>query len=485
MINKKISIPFILIVMLLLAACSSPVSPEIVDIPVTASTQSPTATINPTSNPTQASTQASTPLSVACNQAEFVGDITIPDGSAINSGNTFTKTWRLQNTGTCSWTPSYALIFSNGDLMGGSTVVPLPNQVNPGQTIDLSVHLTAPANSGAYLGSWMLRDSHGTLFGIGANAGQPLLVRITVQSTTLFAVTKVGSWINSPNYSGVCPATFAFYANIWTNSAGTATYYWLRSDGSKSPQGTLTFTGAGVQTVADTWTLGRAGTVTSGLDQIYIDQPNHQSFNPVYFNLTCNPSSPAATRVPSKTPTLVPVPTQPAPTQPAPTQVVPTPTLTPVPIQPAPTQVAPTPTPAPTLTPVPTQVPPTPVPPTQVPPTQAPPTQVPPTQIPPTQVSPTQVPPTQPAPTQPAPTQPPPIQSVPTQVLPAQPNPPQPAPTQAAPPAPTPIPVSLYPLPDPKNPGKQNPPPKPPKPGKQNPPPKPPNPGKHRGNNKH
>jgi hypothetical protein len=367
MMNKKVFVPFFLIVMLLLAACipsSSKITQPaatataIANIPVTSSTLIPTITETSTQAPTQIPTEAPTliptsvptsvptpVISVPCNLVGFVGDVTIPDGTAINPGNTFTKTWRLQNTGGCSWTPSYDLVFFSGDLMGGSTVMPLPNNVNPGDTIDLSVYLTAPLNSGIYQGNWMLRDANGTLFGFGTNAGQPFWVRIVVSSTTLFAVTKVDSTINPSSYTGVCPATFSFDANIWANGAGTVTYYWLRSDSSKSPIGTLTYTSAGYQTVADTWTLGLPGMEISGWDQIYIDQPNHQFFNPVNFNLTCNPSTPSATPVPTRTPT---------PTQPAPTQ---TPTQTATPTRSAPTRTptrTPTPTrPAPIRTPTP------------------------------------------------------------------------------------------------------------------------------------
>ena len=45
-----------------------------------------------------------------CDAAAFVKDVTISDGTIIGPGNSFKKTWRLQNVGTCSWTPSYALV---------------------------------------------------------------------------------------------------------------------------------------------------------------------------------------------------------------------------------------------------------------------------------------------------------------------------------------------------------------------------------------
>ena len=37
------------------------------------------------------------------NKAEFVTDVTISDNTRLKPNQGFTKTWRLQNTGTCTW----------------------------------------------------------------------------------------------------------------------------------------------------------------------------------------------------------------------------------------------------------------------------------------------------------------------------------------------------------------------------------------------
>src|SRR4029078_37386 len=85
-----------------------------------------------------------------CDVAEFITDVTVPDGTNYAAGETFTKTWRIKNIGTCSWTPSYTLFFSNGASMNGPSTVALTGNVNPGQSVDLSVSLTAPAAAGEY-----------------------------------------------------------------------------------------------------------------------------------------------------------------------------------------------------------------------------------------------------------------------------------------------------------------------------------------------
>ncbi|MFH1183628.1 MAG: NBR1-Ig-like domain-containing protein [Chloroflexota bacterium] len=103
----------------------------------------------------------------ACNAAQFVVDVTIPDGTYINPGATFVKTWRLKNVGTCTWNTSYALVFDSGEQMGTTSTVMFPKFVSPGQSVDLTVTLTAPTSAGLYRGYWKLKSSSGQIFGIG------------------------------------------------------------------------------------------------------------------------------------------------------------------------------------------------------------------------------------------------------------------------------------------------------------------------------
>jgi len=106
----------------------------------------------------------SPPPTQACDVAQFVDDVTIPDGTTLKPSETFTKTWRLKNAGTCSWTSSYAVVFNSGDSMNGPSTQALAGNVNPGQTVDISVNLTAPGTDGNYRGNWKLRNAAGVLF---------------------------------------------------------------------------------------------------------------------------------------------------------------------------------------------------------------------------------------------------------------------------------------------------------------------------------
>jgi hypothetical protein len=117
-------------------------------------------------------------------KATFVSDVTIPDDTNMDPGDTFVKTWRLQNSGTCTWTTEYALVFQSGNNMSGPASVPFPGAIAPGSTVDLSVNLTAPNSPGTYKGNWILRNDSGVLFGIGASANVAFWVQIVVGPTS-------------------------------------------------------------------------------------------------------------------------------------------------------------------------------------------------------------------------------------------------------------------------------------------------------------
>jgi hypothetical protein len=133
----------------------------------------PTSTPLPTQTPIPTLTPTSTPIPIPCNAAEFITDVTIPDGSAFTPNTAFEKIWRLKNVGTRTWTDGYNLVFTNGNEMDGPSAIALPGIVESGQSIDISVRLKAPANAGDYQSFWMLRDSGNVLFGIGDDADKP------------------------------------------------------------------------------------------------------------------------------------------------------------------------------------------------------------------------------------------------------------------------------------------------------------------------
>jgi len=146
-----------------------------------------------------------TAAAVSCDAAEFVADVTIPDGSVVAPGSALVKTWRLKNIGTCTWTTAYSIVFYTGSQMGAPSVVYMPMNVVPGATVDITVNMTAPTTPGHYRGYWMIRNASSVLFGVGPAGTWSFFIDIVV-STTSYSV-------GYDFVSNYCAAT-------WTSGAG-------------------------------------------------------------------------------------------------------------------------------------------------------------------------------------------------------------------------------------------------------------------------
>jgi hypothetical protein len=111
--------------------------------------------------------------------ASFIQDVTYPDGTPVSGGQSFIKTWRIKNVGTCTWNDGYRLVFEGGDLMTGPTAMQLTGvHVPPGESLDVSIPLTAPTTPGLYRGNWKLRAPNGDVFGLTNDS--PVWVEIRV-----------------------------------------------------------------------------------------------------------------------------------------------------------------------------------------------------------------------------------------------------------------------------------------------------------------
>jgi ABC-type amino acid transport substrate-binding protein len=116
----------------------------------------------------------------------YVADVTYDDKSmtappVVTPGQVFVKTWRVKNTGTCTWVPGYQLAYAYGNTpsaqMNGQPVA-ITSSVMPNQTVDLSATLTAPSTPGTYQGFWQMKNANGQAF------GQTIWVGITVTDPT-------------------------------------------------------------------------------------------------------------------------------------------------------------------------------------------------------------------------------------------------------------------------------------------------------------
>ena len=148
--------------------------------------QPPSATSTPEPPPTATATQVfttdptqaalGTPASL-CDNYVYVADVTIVDGTAMTAGQDFVKTWKIKNTGDCTWGDGYGLIYSYGEKMSGEAV-PFGTVVAPGQEIDVSVNFKAPDKIGEYVSSWQMANPQGLSFGSKENI---LFVKIVVK----------------------------------------------------------------------------------------------------------------------------------------------------------------------------------------------------------------------------------------------------------------------------------------------------------------
>jgi len=129
----------------------------------------PTIVISqPTARPVIPTISYVQPVQKVCDQMGFVADVTVPDNTIMQPNQVFQKVWRIQNTGTCTWTTSYQFVFDSGYQLGAPSAINLPRNVLPNETIDISVDMQAPSVNGTYQGFWKMRNPSGIKFGTAA-----------------------------------------------------------------------------------------------------------------------------------------------------------------------------------------------------------------------------------------------------------------------------------------------------------------------------
>ncbi len=125
---------------------------------------SPTITIAPTSTKAPAATSTEVP----CDAAGFIKDVSVPDGTEIEPGEKFTKIWRIENQGQCSWNSDYRIVFDDGDAMDGPASQEITSgSVAPGDRLDVEIEFTAPDVPGTYKAIYQLRNDDGVIFTFG------------------------------------------------------------------------------------------------------------------------------------------------------------------------------------------------------------------------------------------------------------------------------------------------------------------------------
>lgn len=267
------------------AQVTSTTAPALPDFTQTPLQFSPTGT---PSIPTILPTRTFNPAASPCAQASLVSE-TIPDGTIFKPGQTFTKTWEIKNTSNCSWDTSYKIVFWDGDVLGGGYVYNLPQAVDPGQTVPISLFLTAPKDDAAYTSKWMLQTPDSVEFGVGEYSA-PFTAEIVVSSSDKpnYAITSVEySVVRDPAVG--CPANVnhIVYATFTSNGPIEFSYSWLQSDGNDSDPKILKMTAAGKLTISREWKLHLGSTPGTKWMSIVIVEPVYHEYPRAEFDYLC------------------------------------------------------------------------------------------------------------------------------------------------------------------------------------------------------
>jgi hypothetical protein len=232
-------------------------------------------------------------LLTGTDKAAYVMDVTVPDSTEFNSGETFTKVWRLSNIGSSTWSTSYRLTFIGGAQMGGNEEASIPVSVPPGSTVDVEVELVAPEANGTYRGFWSMKNSAGTLFDNsvyleivvvgGSDSEEP------PPSTSGDAVVSDLSLRVEDEYVTECPNEFLFSITFKLNKPASVTYQ--LEAGSNTPGFEFALpapvTGnfdAGTHVVSFNLQLTDS---VDGWAQLHISAPNDAYSNQEAFTLDC------------------------------------------------------------------------------------------------------------------------------------------------------------------------------------------------------
>ena len=226
-------------------------------------------------------------------KAAYVMDVTVPDGTEFNPGETFTKVWRLSNAGSSTWSTSYQLAFIGGAQMGGIEEVSIPVSVPPGSTVDVEVELVAPEANGTYRGFWSMKNSARTLFDNsiyveikvvgGSDSEEP-----TPPPSGDAAVSDLSLRVEE-DYATECPYEFLFSGTFKLNKPASVTYRLEAGSNTSGFEFALPapVTGnfdAGTHVVSFNLELTDS---VDGWAQLYISAPNDVYSNQESFTLDC------------------------------------------------------------------------------------------------------------------------------------------------------------------------------------------------------
>jgi len=264
------------------AGMFTPAAPALTQTPLVFS---PTLTpLVPVASPTLPTNMPKT----QCASASLISE-TIPDGTIFKPDEKFTKTWEIKNTSTCTWDTNYKIIFWNGDLLGGAYYYNLPQMVAPGQTLPISLILTAPKDEAVYNSEWMLQTPDSIEFGVGQYSA-PFYAKIEVSAGAKpkYGVNAIDFKLVQDPPSG-CPANINYIVSATLAPTGPIefTYYWAQSDGNNSSPKTMKVESATTFTLSREWKLHIGTNTGTRWFALIITDPVYKEYPRVEFTKTC------------------------------------------------------------------------------------------------------------------------------------------------------------------------------------------------------
>lgn len=148
--------------------------------------------------------------------AAYVADVTIPDNTVVEKGAAFVKTWRIRNSGTCTWSEGTKFVYVSGETLGAPASVVVPVTA-PNAQADISVPMTAPTAPGTYRSNWQLQDPKGKSF------GGIFYVQIVIAGTPTPTVTPTPG-AGPSNFVGAVAADCKTVNFTWTGARGETGY---------------------------------------------------------------------------------------------------------------------------------------------------------------------------------------------------------------------------------------------------------------------
>jgi hypothetical protein len=190
-------------------------------------TKTPAATVSESGTSETASTDTIEPFESTglCDSATFVKDLAVATGTELLAGTNFNRVWQVRNTGTCTWSRGYSLVFVSGDRMGLTKSIPLPKTVAPGETVDITLNLDTPITAGSYKGYWKLQNDIGSLVPFDNLANDLLIVEIVSVSGVSGATASPSSTPVASGTSAAAAVVYDFAGNYcdatWENASET------------------------------------------------------------------------------------------------------------------------------------------------------------------------------------------------------------------------------------------------------------------------